>query len=228
MTKKETIRAINKELAEISSDRKIEKLPLNAIKAISYKQAAEQTMYGYEPGDDIRNIMSALPKKERQYYSKLVEAPEEEKQKILRIAPSYLRRALQASWGMHVDEKPTLEEYFIKHALPDENWVGWQEDSDLEDVKVKIVNSNGLDPGEYDIWENNKKKADQVNIPIPKLRVRNNADQVATKLNKLMNGNGFNNVQISYSQGINNNNVVFNIREDSRNEVEKQINNLEV
>ena len=228
MTKKETIRAINKELAEISSDRKIEKLPLNAIKAISYKQAAEKTMYGYEPGDDIRNIMSALPKKERQYYSKLVEAPEEEKQKILRIAPSYLRRALQASWGMHVDEKPTLEEYFIKHALPDENWVGWQEDNDLEDVKVKIVNSNGLDPGEYDIWENNKKKADQVNIPIPKLKVRNNADQVVTRLNKLMNGNGFNNVQISYSQGINNNNVVFNIREDSRNEVEKQINNLEV
>ena len=228
MTKKQTITAINKELAELGSERKIEKLSLNAIKAISYKQSAEKTMYGYEPGDDIRNIMAALPKKERQYYSKLVEAPKEEKEKILRIAPSYLKRALQSSWGMHVDEKPELQEYFLKHALPDENWVGWQEETDLEDVKVKIVNANGLDPGEYDIWENNKKKADQTNIPIPKLRVRNDATVIASRLNRLMNSNGLNNVQVSYSKGISNNNVTFNIKEDSRNEVEKQINNLEI
>ncbi len=225
-SKKEVIKAINRELAEISNDRKVEKLPLNAIKAISYKQAAERTMYGYDPGDDVRNIMAALPKKERQYYSKLVEAPEEEKQKILRIAPSYLRRALQASWGMHVDEKPELVEYFKKHALPDENWVGWQEDTDLEDVKIKMVNANGLDPGEFDIWTDNKRKADQTNIPIPIINRRNDPRQVQAQLTRILGSAGLNNVQVSYGNGINGDFSSFNIKEDSRAEVDYQIKNL--
>jgi len=225
-SKKEVIRAINRELAEISNDRKVEKLPLNAIKAISYKQAADRTMYGYEPGDDIRNIMSALPKKERQYYSKLVEAPEEEKQKILRIAPSYLRRALQASWGMHVDEKPSLTEYFQKHALPDENWSGWNEESNLDHVKIKMVGLNNLDPGEFDIWTDNKREADETNIPIPKLNIKNDPKKVQAQLTRLLNNTGMDNVNVSYMNGINNDFSTFNIQEDSRNEVSNQIRNL--
>ena len=227
-SKKEVITAINRELAEISNDRKVEKLPLNAIKAISYKQAAEKTMYGFEPGDDIRNIMAALPKKERQYYSKLVEAPEEEKEKILRIAPEYLRRALQSSWGMHVDEKPELTEYFMKHALPDEDWVGWEEGTSLEDVKIKMVNDNGLDPGEFDIWTDNKRKADETNIPIPKIHVNNNNPRaVQAQLIRLLGTTGFENVQVSYMRGIGKDSTQFNIYEDSRNEVNNQIKNLE-
>ena len=226
-SKKEVVRAINRELAEISNDRKVEKLPLNAIKAISYKQAAERTMYGYDPGDDVRNIMAALPKKERQYYSKLVEAPEEEKQKILRIAPSYLRRALQASWGMHVDEKPELTEYFKNHALPDENWVGWNEETDLEDVKIKMVNANGYDPGEFDIWTDNKRKADQVNIPIPRIRVNNDPRRVQAQLTRILGSNGLNNVQVSYMDGINGDSSDFNIKQDARSEVDYQIKNLD-
>ena len=225
-SKKEVVRAINRELAEISNDRKVEKLPLNAIKAISYKQAAERTMYGYDPGDDVRNIMAALPKKERQYYSKLVEAPEEEKEKILRIAPSYLRRALQASWGMHVDEKPDLTEYFKHHALPGEDWAGWQEETDLEDVKIKMVNANGLDPGEFDIWTDNKRKADQVNIPIPKINVRNDPRRVQAQLTRILGSSGLNNVQVSYMDSINNNSSNIDIREDARADVDYQIRNM--
>ena len=152
MDKKETVSAINREIQEISNDRKVSKLPLNAIKAIYYKQNADKTMYGYEPGDDLTNIMSALPKKERQYFSKFMKAPEEEKKKILRIAPEYLRRALQAAWGMPVDEKPSLQEYFKNHALPGERWAGWREDTDINDIKVKIL----LFFKNYSFWMNRK------------------------------------------------------------------------
>ena len=61
---------------------------------------------------------------------------------------SYLRRALQSTWGMHVDKKPTLQEYFQKHGLPNADWVGWSEDTNMDDVKVKMVHQNNLDPGE--------------------------------------------------------------------------------
>lgn len=229
MDKKQTISAINRELSEISSDRKVEKIPLNAIKAISYQQASEKTMYGYDPGEDVRNIMASLPKKERQYYSKMVNAPEEEREKILRIAPSYLRRALQSSWGLHVDEKPDLTKYFTKHALPNENWVGWDENTNIEDVKVKMVNANGLDPGEFDIWEQNKEDADKVNIPIPKLRKRNNPTMIQARLNHILNNQGFNNVNVSYmSNSLGKDSTTFEIREDNRSNVEEKINNLEI
>ena len=229
MSKKDIIKNINKELAELSNERKVEKLPINAIKAITYKQNSEKTMYAYEPGDDIRNIMAALPKKERQYYSKFVKAPEEEKQKILQIAPSYLRRALQASWGMKVDEKPTLEQYFSKHALPGQDWTGWNEDVDLEDVKVKMVHANGLDPGEFDIWSQDKVKADQTNIPVPKLHVNNNPNKVANALRKTLNGTGMKNININYTNSITSgNSMEYNIKEDPRDDVSQQITKIAI
>ena len=229
MSKKEIIRNINKELAEISNSRKVEKIPLNAVKAITYKQNSERTMYGYDPGDDIRNIMSALPKKERQYYSKFVKAPEEEKEKILRIAPSYLRRALQASWGMKVDDKPTLEQYFSSHALPEQDWAGWNENVDLEDVKVKMVHANNLDPGEFDIWSQDKVKADSVNIPIPKLNIRNNPTKVAQVLKKTLAGTGMKNIDVSYTNAItSNDSMEYDIREDAREDAAKMMSKMAV
>lgn len=229
MDKKETVSAINREIQEISNDRKVSKLPLNAIKAIYYKQNADKTMYGYEPGDDLTNIMSALPKKERQYFSKFMKAPEEEKKKILRIAPEYLRRALQAAWGMPVDEKPSLQEYFKNHALPGERWAGWRENTDINDIKVKMVNQNNLDPGEFDIWTETKKKADKTNIPIPKLRVRNDPNKVRLQLEKLLNTNGVNDTQVYYTNDIGRSDKTeYEIQEDERPKVERQIQNLRV
>jgi hypothetical protein len=129
---------------------------------------------------------------------------------------------------MHVDEKPELKEYFTKHALPDENWTGWDESTDIEDIKVKIINANGLDPGEYDIWTDNKRKADEVNIPIPKVNIRNNAHAVEARLSRILTSNGFDNVQVSYMRGIKDSNTTFNISQDTRDEVSQQINNLAI
>lgn len=63
MNREQTIKAINQELSTIESDREVRRLPLNALKAIQYKTNADKTMYGYNPGDSLVNIMSALPKK---------------------------------------------------------------------------------------------------------------------------------------------------------------------
>jgi hypothetical protein len=227
MTKKQTISAINQEIAELQSQRKLTKVPENALKAIEFKQAADQTMYGYNPGDSLVNIMSALPKKDRQYFKHFMDAPEEEKEKILRIAPSYMRRALQSVWGKPVDKKPTLNEYFMTHGLPDASWIGWSENTDMNDVKVKLVHKNGLDPGEFDIWEDNREKADAVNIPIPQMHATNNARQTQIRLQQLLGRNGYDNVQVTYMNGhFNNSNVV--IKKDARDDVSSQIANMQV
>lgn len=228
MDKKQTVSAINQEIAELQGQRKVTKLSKNALKAIEFKQAADQTMYGYEPGDSLVNIMTALPKKERQYFKHFMDAPEEEKQKILRIAPSYLRRALQSTWGMKVDEKPSLQEYFQTHGLPDASWIGWDESTNIQDVKVKLVHQNNLDPGEFDIWDDGKRQADETNIPIPMIDAKNNPRQVQIKLNQILGKAGYNDIQTSFVQSSNGNKTSLFIKKDARDDVSQQINNLEI
>ena len=228
MTQKETVSAINKELSEIQSNRKVVKLPDNAMKAIYYKQLAEKTMYGYNPGDSLTNIMSALPKKERQYFKHFMDAPEEEKEKILRIAPSYLRRALQSTWGMKVDKKPTLQEYFQSHALPDASWIGWDENVDMDSVKVKIVHQNKLDFGEFDIWDDAKIKADSVNIPIPKMYKHTNPRDTQLRLTQILGQSGFENINMSILNSYDSsNNTTLTVNRDVKNDVSNQISNIE-
>jgi hypothetical protein len=227
MSKKQTISAINKEISELQSQRKVSKVPLNAIKAIEFKQAAEQTMYGFDPGESLVNIMAALPKKDRQYFQHFMDAPEEEKEKILRIAPSYMRRALQSAWGKPVDKKPTLNEYFMSHGLPDANWIGWSEHTDMNAVKVKLVHQNNLDPGEFDIWDDNKEQADAVNIPIPQMHATNSARHTQIKLQQLLGRNGYHNVQVSYMDGHYNSNRVT-IKKDAREDVASQIASMQL
>ena len=227
MDYKSTISAINKEIAEIQSQRKVTKVPKNALLAIDYKQQAEKTMYGYEPGDSLVDIMSALPKKERQYFKHFMDAPEEEKEKILRIAPSYLRRALQSTWGMPVDRKPSLNEYFQTHGLPDASWIGWDESTSIDDVKVKLVHQNNLDPGEFDIWDDNERQADQTNIPIPMIHAHNNARQIQMKLNTILGHAGYQDIQMSFVSS-NNNKTSLNIKRDAKPDIENQIQNLEI
>lgn len=227
MDYKTTISAINKEIAEIQGQRKVTKVPKNALLAIDFKQQADKTMYAYEPGDSLVNIMSALPKKERQYFKHFMDAPEEEKEKILRIAPSYLRRALQSTWGMQVDRKPSLNEYFQTHGLPDESWIGWDESTNIDDVKVKLVHQNKLDPGEFDIWDDNERQADMTNIPIPEIHARNDARQVQMKLNNILGHAGYEDIQMSFVSG-SQSKTSLRIKRDARADVENQIQNLEI
>lgn len=226
---KQTVSEINKEIAELQGMRKVGKIPVNAMMAINYKQEAESTMYGYDPGENLSNIMSALPKKERQYYKELVKAPEEEKPKILRIAPSYLRRALQASWKLPVDRKPSLTEYFMDHGLPDENWIGWDESTDIEDVKVKLVHQEKLDPGEFDIWNDQRRSAQSVNIPVPEIHARNNPQATRFKLQKILGDNGFNDIVIRQTPRMNqwDNNHSVELKYDGRLAAENRLKEID-
>ena len=224
MSRKEVVSAINKEMLEIQSERKVEKVPLNAIKAIAYKQEAMKTMYAYEPGSDLSQFMSALPKKDRNYFQYFVDAPQQEKDKILRITPNYMRRALQFAWGKDVDSKESLSQYFTKHALPDIKWEGWREDANLNDVKVKVVNKMKQDPGEFNIWDNDKVQADSVNIPVPRVNQNNNIEYVNNTLRQLLGNFGYENVQVMPS-GINygNDTVDIDVGNDERADIEERI-----
>ena len=222
------IRTVNQELKKIQSDRTVERVPENVVKAISYKQQAEQTMYGYDAGEPLNNLMAALPKKERQYFKYFVNAPEEEKDEILRIAPDYLKRGLQQAWGMKIDEKPSLQEYFQTHGLPDANWIGWDENTDIEDVKVKLVHNNKLDMGEFDLWDEQIDHANQTNIPVPKVRSQNSGRMVQLRLQSILGRSGYDDVVVTPYYSAKGNKNTLNVYQDSRDDISNAMYNMNI
>ena len=225
---KSIIKSINQELTKIQSDRSVERVPENVVKAVSYKQQADQTMYGYQMGDPLSNLMTALPKKERQYFKYFMKAPEEEKDEILRIAPSYLRRGLQQAWGMEVDEKPSLQEYFQTHGLPDASWIGWDENTNIDDVKVKLVHNNKLDMGEFDLWDDQINEANQSYIPVPKIRSHNSNRMVQLRLQSILGKSGYEDVMVTTYSNAKGNKNTLEVYQDSRDDVSDAIHNLNI
>jgi len=48
------------------------------------------------------------------------------------------------------------DEYFASHSLPGADWLGWHPSVDMDDVKLKYVEMNGLDHHEFDLWGTRK------------------------------------------------------------------------
>lgn len=218
------IQDINAQISETTSFRELEVLPDNAIKALEYRQAAEQTMYGYDPGEPLTNILSALPKKDRDRMKYFLKAPEEEREKILSLAPGYLKRPLQSAWGMNVDEKPSLDKYFTEHQLPGEDWAGWREDVNLDSVKVKMIGTEKLSNSEFNVWDDDVKAANDMGpIPLPSVNFRSNAIEIRKRLMSMVGSYGIEDADISLTYKGSGMDVDFDIEHDTQDKVQESM-----
>lgn len=220
---KAKMKNLNSKINEVETTRKVEVLPENALKAIEYYNAAESTVYGYDSGEPLQNLISAMPKKERDYFKHFVNAPEEERDKILAITPEYLKNAFRSVWGMSTTPKEPLADYFTKHQLPDTNWIGWDESINMDTVKVKMVKNEGMELNEFNIWDDDKREADAVGeIPIPDIDYRQNANEVKTKLFKIFKNSGYDDIKIDtvFGKG---NNIIIDNKNLSNEKVEEQL-----
>lgn len=224
--KEEAKSKLNAEINSLTQHRELTPLSPYAAQAILYKQASKKTMYGYEAGDPMADVLAALPKKDRDYLVPFIDSPEEERGKILRIVPRYMRRILQSAWGQPVDEKEPLPQYFKEHPLPGKNWEGWREDVSMDDIKVKFVDRVGLDPSEFDIWPADKARAEQLNARIPNVfKGRETAMSYAEKLRGILHGKGLEDVDVevveSDREGIH---VEMDMSHDRRKDFQQLVN----
>lgn len=200
-------------------------IPENAMKAIEFYNASESTMYGYDPGEPITNIMAAMPKRDKDYFRKFLEAPKNERQEILDIAPKYMKRALQSAYGMKVDPKEDLNKYFQEHYLPGEKWDGWQESVDLESMKVKMIQTMGDDLASYNKWEDDKVKADMYGqIDLPNMNYRTNSqNSVRAKLEDILTNAGYKDLQFSFSFSKSKSSIDLDVYEDRKEKYESKL-----
>lgn len=111
--------------------------------ALKYHDQAASTMYGADLKGDFSSLLRALPKTQRDFFTPFLTAPAEKRKQILQETPLGMRRMLEAKWGMKVEDRPDLEQYFSKHHLPSLNSVAWHPAVNLEDVKLKTIQQEG-------------------------------------------------------------------------------------
>ena len=118
-------------------------------------------------GTPIETLSLAIPKRKREHFVEMLNAPESERERILSTAGRLERRIYEAAWGMPVEEKPDLAEYFQRHELPDLSWEGWHPNTNMDHVKVKIGQSMGLEMSQMGYYPQQIREANLANPSYP-------------------------------------------------------------
>jgi hypothetical protein len=159
--------------------------------ANQFNQAAKRTMYGADLyGASVDTLSLAVPKRKREHFKEMINAPVEEREKILSTAPRLERRIYQAAWGMQVEEKPDLTEYFSRHELPDMSWEGWHPNTNMDHVKIKIGQSMGINMSQMGYYPQQIREANLTNPSYPSFNMGQRQENVAAQLRMLMSRNG--------------------------------------
>ncbi|MGH0054159.1 MAG: hypothetical protein ACQ5SW_12280, partial [Sphaerochaetaceae bacterium] len=223
-TAKALIDSINREIIEIGKEKRNSSPSEMTKMAMYYYNLSEKTMYGYDENEPLTNILYSLPKRDRNYFKGFLNAPEEERMKILQVAPKYMRRPLEAAWGIEVEEKANIVEYFKQHQLPGVNWAGWREDVDLDAVKVKIIKKEGRDAGEYDVWDRDIQAADDAGrIPIPYVYKRESGQDITRRMRELLGEIGMDDMDIQYVMTEGDMDIRINLTYDRKRDIEQYI-----
>jgi hypothetical protein len=189
--------AVNDRLNELAGAKQGIRLGPIATQALQYKQQYEQTLAGADPNGDLMNILAALPKRDRAFFQELIAAKPAERQRILSIVPKNQRRFYQTKWGLKADKAPTPLGYFATHHLPGAAWHGWEPDADLDEIKLKFINTEGLDLAEFGNWETDLPSVD---ANTPRLGGMGGFLLDTLKLQGVLEGRGISNVDINITR----------------------------
>ena len=160
--------------------------------AFNFRQAAKRTMYGADiETADAEQLAFAIPKRKREHFKAMIQTQDQgEREQILSTAGRLERRFYQAAWGMRVEEKPDLVDYFSRHELPDENWEGWTAGASSDHTKIKIGQHMGLEMSQMGYYPQQIRQANLANMSYPDYNSGEDRQDVLYKLRALMSSMG--------------------------------------
>jgi diadenosine tetraphosphate (Ap4A) HIT family hydrolase len=159
--------------------------------AAQFKQAAKRTMYGADIyGSSVDTLSLAIPKRKREHFKEMLNAPVQERERILSTAPRLERRIYEAAWGMKVEKRPDLVEHFSRHELPDASWEGWNPSTNMEHVKINMGQSMGINMAQMGYYPQQIKEASLANPSYPNFNQQSNSQDVGQQIRMMMSRNG--------------------------------------
>jgi hypothetical protein len=149
-------------------------------------------MYGADIyGASVENLSLSIPKRKREHFKEMIsETNTEERERILSTAPRLERRIYQAAWGMPVEKRPDLTEYFTQHELPAASWEGWHPNTNMEHVKIKMGQSMGVEMSQMGYYPQQIKEANLTNPSYPAFAAASSQSSVLENLKRLMLSSG--------------------------------------
>ena len=147
----------------------------NARRRALYK--ASKTAYGVNPQAHAMGIYEALPEGEKAYFDLFSQAKGAERERILEMIPEDNRALYQSLWSridaddpslypgskIRIDEEYMYQQfynlgnYFNENPMPATDWVGWHEDVEMDDIKVRYAERAGIDLGDLDMYEQRRR-----------------------------------------------------------------------
>lgn len=139
--------------------------------------AASQTRFGVNPQGNAMGIYWTLPAEERPFFNAFAHAQGKDRSRILEMVPSDMVHLYKATWSrldsgqeleLYAGQQQKVDEEYMKSqyyglvnsiTVPDDDFIGWHEDVDLEDVQVRYVDKFAGDLADYGLWESGLKKS---------------------------------------------------------------------
>lgn len=220
---------INESLREI--DLKRENLnvgPYTAL-ALRYKEEYESTLHASGQTGNVQKIFRALPKKDKEFFTAFQNASPKERTKLLKLVPKNQRNMYRRQFGMKIDEddEVSIEDYFSRIDLPGRSWEGWRPETSLDNIKVKVMQQEGLDTTEANYWEEDLMRAERSGAkPVD---IQENTSFVSSMINQLelekaLRGAGLKDVRVKMDTSASDNFQFvtnFNIQREREKEIEQ-------
>lgn len=170
--------------------------------ALAYKKAAETTIYGLSKYSSQADILRALPKYDRDYFLEFAkEKDPDERNKILKMVSPYKQKALKLMWGEETDSLDSNKKFFSKHKLPNLFWSGWNPSVNLDNVKIKTIENEGMLLSDFGIYESQKNEPAVMNAPaINNIHDAPSPLALQSNILGLLNGVGLQHVDVSVEQ----------------------------
>lgn len=201
--KAEIIEKINQQKYRLSTSEQTFRAGKYTKAAIAYKQAAESTIYGLKEDATSQQVMRAIPKGDKDFFMEFAKEKNKKKQdEILKYVSPYQRRALQIAWGRKkIDKVEDNDDYFKGHFMPGVFWAGWSPQVDMEHVKMKTIENEGMLLSDFGIYESQSNEPSAIMAPtVGRFDSANTSGLgLQARLQGALNGAGLMGVKVSVS-----------------------------
>lgn len=195
------LEGVNRRLNELQAFRESVSIGPYTSKALQYKEKYEGTLYGVDPYGDWLPIFRAFPSRMRELIAPFVnQTTPQERETLMKILPENQKRVIMAKWGLRdIPEKPDLMEYFSQHFLPPADWAGFDENVDLQDVKIKTMANEGVDLSDAGFYPQQLREA-QSATELKPFRIAADLEKVRQNINYILKGEGLQRARINLMQ----------------------------
>lgn len=166
-----------------------------AVLAIDADRKAKRTMYGInEATASLQDALEAIPERQRQIAEELITTGTlKEKSRFYDLLPDEQKRVLGKFLNIDYGDlplKPNLTKYFKTHFLPNVDWAGWNVRSDMEDLKTRSGNLEGMRIDNPSRTRVNKARSRSHEVAIPRMDNPTRAN-IENRLRELISSGGY-------------------------------------